>query len=108
MQIVLGGQQCQISVYLKGGYAYSDTPGFTSPNTNLYFDLMSNGVPITTTAICLNDVRLLKNRQYLSFVGDFMFVDTEGTSDPNVTGLGTRFLLLYLTPTDITGAEDAS
>jgi hypothetical protein len=100
-QIVLNGQNCEISVYVKTGYAYSDQPAFTTPNTNLYFDLSVNGTPVTTFAIGLNAVRLLKNRQYLDFEGDFMFVDTQGTSDPQVSGLGTRYLLLYLLPSDI-------
>lgn len=103
-QITLNGQPCQISVYTKSGYAYSDVPEFTVPNTNLYFDLTVGGVTITTTAIGLNAVRLLRNREYLGFAGDFMFIDTEGSADPVYTGLGTRWLLLYLTPDDINSA----
>lgn len=106
-QIVLGGQNCQISVYVKDGYAYGDTPAFVTPNQNLYFDLTSNGEVVTTTAIGLNGVRLLKNRQYLGFVGDFMFVDTQGTNDPQVDGLGSRYLLLYISPAELTAAGAA-
>ena len=105
LQVVLDGQQCQIAIYSKTGYEYSDTPGFTVPNTNLYFDLIAGGVPITNTAICLDGHRLLINRQYLGFVGDFVFIDTQGNDDPQWQGLGARFVLLYLEADDITELE---
>lgn len=100
-QVLLAGQQCQFAVYTKTGYEYSDTPGFTVPNTNLYFDLIVNGVPITNTAICLDSKRLLINRQYLGVVGDFVFIDTQGDDDPQYQGLGSRFLLIYLEADDL-------
>jgi hypothetical protein len=37
----------------------------------------------------------------VGFIGDLIFIDTQGTSDPNYTGLGSRFLLAYLSPTDL-------
>jgi hypothetical protein len=100
LQVVLDGQNCNISVYTKTGYDYSD-PTLATPNTNLYFDLAFNGVDVTTTAICLNEKRLLVNRQYLGFSGDFMFVDTQGSNDPQYTGLGSRYVLLYLEAADL-------
>jgi hypothetical protein len=99
-QIVLGGQNCAISLYIQNGYDFDDLT-LETPETNLYFDLAYNGIEVTTTAICLNQKRLLINRQYLGFVGDFMFVDTRGTNDPEFAGLGTRYVLLYLTPADL-------
>jgi len=105
LQIVLNGQQCGIALYSKTGYAYSDDPveSFQNPNTNLYFDLTVAGEPITSCAICLYSKRLLINRQYLGFVGDFAFIDTQGTNDPQWEGLGTRYQLLYLAPADLVG-----
>jgi hypothetical protein len=34
-------------------------------------------------------------RQYLGFVGNVMFIDTQGSSDPHAAGLGSRFQLVY-------------
>lgn len=99
--IVLGGQQCEISVYTKTGYAYSDVPEFTVTNESIYLDLTSNGVTITTTALCLNGNRLLRNREYLGFVGELMFVDLQGDDPPQPDGLGTRWVLLYLSADDL-------
>lgn len=84
---VLGGQNCTISVYQK--------------TTGLYFDMQLNGAPFTSTVRCLNVARLCEDRQYLGFVGDFIFYDTQGKSDPDYTGLGDRFVLIYLEAADV-------
>lgn len=62
----------------------------------LYFDLTLNGSAIVRTRICRDRQRLLLSTQYRGFQGDFAFVDTQGTDDPTYTGLGSRFLLVYL------------
>lgn len=100
LQIVLAGQNCALDIYTLDGYDYTD-PTLNTPNTNIYLDLAYNGIDVTETQICLNQKRLLINRQYLGFVGDFMFVDTQGTSDPQYKGLGSRYVLLYLTAADL-------
>jgi hypothetical protein len=81
LAIVLAGQNCNISVFTL--------------TTGLYFDLTADGVPITRTTICRNLGRLLLDRTYKPFVGDFAFVDTQGADDPEYTGLGSRWLLIY-------------
>jgi len=81
LNIVLAGQNCQINV---------DTLG-----TLLYFTLTADGVSVCINTVCRNIARLLLDRGYLRFVGDFQFVDTQGVDDPEYTGLGTRWLLLY-------------
>lgn len=86
-QIVLASQACSIDVYTL--------------STGLYFDLTANGQTITTGVVCEDQARLLLDRQYLSFVGDFMFVDTQGDNDPVYTGLGARYLLIYLEVADL-------
>lgn len=87
MGITLDGQACQISVYQK--------------NTGIYFDIRLNGVAIKTTVLCINGMRLLEDAQYLGFVGDFVFVDTQGVDDPQYTGFGTRWQLIYLEASDL-------
>jgi hypothetical protein len=81
LAIVLAGQNCDITV--------------TTLATGLYFSLSAGGEPITLNTICRNLGRLLLDRGYKGFTGDFVFVDTQGVSDPEYTGLGSRWLLIY-------------
>lgn len=100
LQIVLGGQNCAIAIDSMNGSDPTDLLLSTEYDW-LAFTLVSNGIDITTNASCLNLKRLLINRQYLGFVGDFMFVDTQGALDPEWEGLGTRWVLLYLEAADL-------
>lgn len=105
LQIVLAGQNCSIELRTLDGYAGGDLT-FGTPVEYLAFSLDVSGVSITENALCLNLKRLLINRQYLGFVGDFMFQDTQpdsvtGPSDPQFDGLGTRYVLLYLEAADL-------
>lgn len=63
---------------------------------NVYFDLQLNGEYIVRTRICRDRQRLLLDRAYTSFKGDFAFIDTQGTDDPQFSGLGSRWQLAYL------------
>jgi hypothetical protein len=103
VNVVLAGQNCQIAIYQKQPVV--DVYGVAA---GLFLDLVVNNVPITTGVKCLDRARLLLDRQYLGVVGDFMFLDTTGTgppdfmgSPPDYTGLGSRFLLIYLEASDI-------
>ncbi len=84
-QVVLGGQNCQISIYQK--------------SEGLLFDLVSDNVTIVC-AVLAHDCVPLVCRQYMGFLGDLMFVDTQGVSDPTYAGLGGRFALVYLTASE--------
>ena len=105
LQFVVGGQNCQMSVYTNDGYDYFDTAlGTVKPY--IAIDFAYNGIPVTNTQNCLVLTRLLKNRQYKGFVGDFMFVDTQPPTgstgeDPQWQGLGTRWVLLYPEAADL-------
>lgn len=101
LQIVLGGQNCVISIYTLNGYSMVADNNLDVPQSFLYFDLAVNGAQITNTVICLDRDRLLLSRAYLGVVGDFMFVDTQGSSDPQASGLGSRYQLLYLEASDL-------
>lgn len=79
--VQLGGQNCAINIYQL--------------STGLYFDLAVNGSDIVNTMICLNLVGLIRE-DYLGFIGQLVFVDTQGTDDPTYDGLGTRFQLVYI------------
>ena len=83
--MMLGGQSCNISVYQE--------------RYGLYLDLYVNGTFLLGGVICENLNRLVRSA-YLGFTGDLTFYDTQGTDDPHCTGLGGRFVLLYLEPGD--------
>lgn len=70
----------------------------------MFMNFYVNGVLEIGGVICQNRNRIIRSA-YLNvqsgFSGDFVFNDTQGTSDPVYTGLGTRFQLLYLSAADL-------
>ena len=78
--VLLGSQQCAINVYQL--------------STGLYCDIVVSNNPIVSTMLCLNLVGLVREA-YLGFTGQLFFFDTKGTSDPDYSGLGTRYQLVY-------------
>lgn len=84
--VTLGGQSVLIAVYQKSNY--------------IYCDITSNGTPVRQGRMALNGVRLVR-LAYLGFIGDLVFMDMQGATDPVYTGLGTRYQLVYLTPYDL-------
>lgn len=88
VQVILGGQNCTLSVYWRFG--------------RLYADLLVDSEPIFTGAICQNLQWVNQSPSYL-FSGGLMFVDTLGEEAPRWDGLGSRWSLLYL---DADEAED--
>lgn len=84
----LNGQDCVISIYQK--------------STGVYFDLTLNGASeaIVQTSLCHDRVFLVRY-PYLGFLGNLSFVDTQGASDPQYQGLGTRYIFVYFLPSDI-------
>ncbi|MBI1213617.1 MAG: hypothetical protein GC190_19335 [Alphaproteobacteria bacterium] len=89
LTISLSNQTCQINLSQR--------------TTGLYCDLYVNNSLIIGGVICENLNRIVRSA-YLGFSGDFMFLDTQGETDPYYTGLGTRYLLIYLEPSEIQGA----
>lgn len=62
----------------------------------LFADVIANGTSIVAGVLCLDAVPLIGS-DYLTFSGNFIFIDTQGNKDPHYSGLGSRFQLLYLT-----------
>lgn len=85
LQVVLGGQNCQISVYAK--------------TSGLYADLNVNGTDVVVGVIARDGVTLVPT--YSGFVGNLMIFDTQGNSDPTYDSLGGRYQLAYLTAADL-------
>lgn len=86
VSILLANQNCQIVVSQK--------------STGLFVDLYSNNVLVVGGVIGRNLVRLVRSL-YMGFAGDLLFIDTEGTDDPEYTGLGGRFSLGYLDASEL-------
>jgi hypothetical protein len=81
----VGGQNCTVTLQQKGD--------------DMYFTLDLPTGNIVSMVRCLNRVKLVRYA-YLKFIGDFVFVDLQGNDAPNYAGLGSRWLLLYLTPAE--------
>lgn len=84
--ISLGGQNCVITLRQR--------------STGMFMDLTLNGVTLMTEVLCRSWI-LLVRQAYLGFTGDLCFTDAQGTADPSWDGLGARWNLLYLAPTDL-------
>ena len=86
LQINLGGQPCSLSIYQKAFGLFQDT--------------YVNGNLVLGGVICLNLSRIIRS-VYFGFIGDFIYDDTQGTTDPVYTGLGARYQLIYLEASDL-------
>lgn len=86
----LNGQSTQINVYQK--------------STGLFCDVYVAGSLIIAGVICRNLNRIVRDL-YLGFSGDLMFLDQQGSDDPYYTGLGSRWVLVYLAPSDLPFGE---
>lgn len=63
-------------------------------NDRQYVTLLVNGETVFSNTLVV-DRTPLKKYSYLPFVGDIASVDTQGTSDPDWKGWGSRFVLVY-------------
>lgn len=110
LSIALGGQAVQIALYQLGAGGAAA----------IYMDLISNGATIFTTRKTkaygnLPNTRapfMLTGRRYLGFQGDFFFTDTQASATnpaqpPQASGLGTRWTLTYVSPSDLAAAGAA-
>lgn len=81
LSVSLAGQRCRIEVFVK--------------STGLFLNLYVNDALVIGGVICQHANRIVR-QAYLGFVGDLAFFDTLGEEDPQVSGLGTRWRLVYL------------
>lgn len=84
--VSLANQACTFNVYAK--------------SAGLYIDVLVNNALIIGGVICQDLNRIVRD-VYLGFIGDLIFFDTQGASDPTYSGLGGRFVLLYLDPSEV-------
>jgi hypothetical protein len=102
--VVLNGQDCAIKLYFKelwltlDEFIYQEPPVYDHV-TPLFIDLYANNTPVIGGVICQANNTIVKDT-YLGFVGDLGIVDTQpptglGPQPPQISGLGTRWLLTY-------------
>lgn len=85
-----GGQLVELKIYTR--------------RYGMFMDVYVNGVLEIGAVICQNLNRIIRSaylNKAVDFAGDFIFKDTQGSNDPVYTGLGTRFLLLYITEDEL-------
>jgi len=90
VQIQLGNQPCSIHVYQL--------------DYGLFVDVAVGATQIVAGVIAENLNRIVRSI-YLGFIGDFIFGDLQGVSDPVYTGLGTRYLLAYIEESELPSGE---
>ena len=82
VRVVLNGQNVTLTIYHKDQGVFVDV---NADSVNVgYGTLAHNAVPMVS-------------RDYAGFQGNLMFLDTQGNSDPDYTGFGVRYRLVYLT-----------
>ena len=99
LTVNLAGQQVQLNLYTRS----QDSSGSVTGNNGLYCDVEVNNVQLVGGVYCTNLVPIMQD-SYLGLVGDLVWLDTQGTRDPLSPGLGSRFVLYYLSAFDLNGA----
>ena len=84
--VQIADQNCDIKVYQLA--------------TGVFVDLYVNSALVVGGVIGRNLVRMVRDL-YLGFAGDLLWIDSEGTSDPEYTGIGTRYALAYLEASEL-------
>jgi hypothetical protein len=93
LQVQPADQQLTIALYQK--------------STGLYCDIAVATVPTLYGVLCRDRKRMVRG-VYLGVTGDLMFVDQQSTfADPYYTGLGTQFLLYWVSTADIAGLPNS-
>ena len=72
----------------------------TQTTFGLFMTVMVAGVTIISNVLCENLNRVVRDA-YLGFVGDFVWYSTQDESDPVFTGIGSQYLLIYLSEDDL-------
>lgn len=90
VQCQLGGQACTFNIYQQA--------------FGLYIDVFVGNVAIIEGVIAENLNRIVRSL-YLGFIGDLTFFDIQGLENPVYTGLGTRFLLIYIEASELPSGE---
>lgn len=82
VKVVLAGQNCTISLNQKP--------------QGMFVNVSVDAVPVVVTVVARDAVPLVC-REYEGFVGNLLFIDSQGSLDPEYSGLGSRWNLVHLT-----------
>lgn len=91
--VLLAGQSCELVVQQKF--------------FGLFMNVSVNNALIIGGVLCENRNRIVRSL-YLGFIGDFIFIDNQGSEDPVYTGLGgalARFSLAYLEASELPAGQ---
>lgn len=93
--VTLDGVSCTIKVYQR--------------DTGLYMDLyVGESTAVCLGVACLNAVRIVRYdylRAKTGFSGDLFFIDQKGSDDPYWQELGGRYMLYYVTNSELDNAS---
>ena len=107
LSITLSDQTCVIKVYFKELYVPQNTgiatePPVYIPQTSCFLDFYINNQLVVGGVLCVDRNLIIRDQYLVQNVigagqpfGDLAVVDTQGTSDPEITSLGSRYLLTY-------------
>lgn len=79
--VVLGSQNCQITIDQRGDWG-------------VFVSVAVDSVSIVNSSMARDRVGLVRYA-YTGFIGELYFVDTLGNTDPDYTGFGTQYLMVY-------------
>jgi hypothetical protein len=96
--VQLGGQSASVNVYAKT--ALFDPVYAPAGSTVIFCDVLIADIPVISGVPCWESNRIIRDA-YLGFVGDLAFFDLQGSLDPQVSGLGSRWVLVWLDPSDL-------
>lgn len=83
---LINNQNTGLNIYQKGAY--------------LFMDVLLNNTQVIGGVICQNLNVIIRNA-YLGYIGDFAWIDTQGSDDPQYTGLNSRWFLGYFLPSEL-------
>jgi hypothetical protein len=99
LRVSLGGQATTIKVYFKQitvplAAQIPTVPPPYGAITPCFLDLYVNDALVIGGVLCQHE-NLIVRDSYLGFIGDLSMIDTQGSEDPQVAGLGSRWILSY-------------
>ncbi|MBV1833082.1 phage baseplate plug family protein [Novacetimonas pomaceti] len=81
VSVSLGQQSCQVTIDAR-------------PDLGVFVSVWVGTVPVVLSSLARDRVGLVRYA-YTGFVGELKFMDTQGTDDPDFTGFGDRWILVY-------------
>lgn len=70
----------------------------------LFMSVTLGDTLIIASVLCQNFNRIVRSL-YLGFSGDFFFLDLQGVTDPVFTGLGSRYVLVYIPASELPAGQ---